>query len=469
MSYDEKFSDKIDFTDNIGYRQDDNNSELDKIFAKDNITTESKKSKNSRESRKTNKSNRTNRSKKSNDNDLIRSNSAKEHKGNINKYDQIESEDISLSQLEVMANKKKLNKVDNENIEDDEVLKKQDSFNISEENTHTHVTKNSKTKYKNKTSRSKKDNTSFLSSETDTEELRRRKKKMISKENKNENIRKEKSEFLYKFNKVNTNGKWSSLNLDMNNSLEEIKNEYQRVSSAIQNERSVAFLKRMLLLGVQGVEMLNTKFDPLGVDLDGWSESMGYSLENQEYDEVLAELYEKYKGKGQMSPEMKLLFMIISSATMFTVTKRLTNMESSSGLGNLIGSLMGNGKKQSQKQSEVPQTNYPQTNYPQTNYRDNADSIVEMSTQTSSEDFTPAKLRGPQSRLSNIAGENDSVDIRSILEKMNTNKNLNQNNINNEYKDEISDDILKEVDMNTSKRKRGRPRKNKSKSTSLNL
>lgn len=453
MSYDEKFSDKIDFTDNIGYRPDDNNSELDKIFAKDKITTESGKSKNSRGSKKSN------RSTKSKRHDTKNSNSEKK----TNQYEQIESEDISLSQLEVMANKKKLNKVDNENVEDSEGLKKQDSFNISEANTVTQVTKNSKTKYKHKTSRTRKDNTSFLSSETDTEELRRRKKKMISKENKDENIRKEKSEFLYKFNKVNTNGKWSSLNLDMNNSLEEIKNEYQRVSSAIQNERSVAFLKRMLLLGVQGVEMLNTKFDPLGVDLDGWSESMGYSLENQEYDEVLAELYEKYKGKGQMSPEMKLLFMIISSATMFTVTKRLTNMESSSGLGNLIGSLMGNGKQQSQKQAEVPQTNYPQTNY-----RNNIDESVDLTSQSSSEDFTPAKLRGPQTGMGNIGGENDSVDIRSILEKMNSHQKVN-NNFESEYKDENSEDILKEVDMNTSKRKRGRPRKNKPKNMSLNL
>jgi hypothetical protein len=452
MSYDEKFSDKIDLTDNIGYRADDNNSELDKIFAKDKITTESRKSKNSRESRKTNRS-------KSKRQDTKNSNSEKK----TNQYEQIESEDISLSQLEVMANKKKLNKVDNENVEDSEGLKKQDSFNISEANTVTQVTKNSKTKYKHKTSRTRKDNTSFLSSETDTEELRRRKKKMISKENKDENIRKEKSEFLYKFNKVNTNGKWSSLNLDMNNSLEEIKNEYQRVSSAIQNERSVAFLKRMLLLGVQGVEMLNTKFDPLGVDLDGWSESMGYSLENQEYDEVLAELYEKYKGKGQMSPEMKLLFMIISSATMFTVTKRLTNMESSSGLGNLIGSLMGKGKQQTQKQPEVPQTSYPQTNY-----RDNADELVDLTTQSSSEDFTPAKLRGPQTGMGNFGGENDSVDIRSILEKMNSHQKVN-NNVESEYKGENSEDILKEVDMNTSKRKRGRPRKNKPKNMSLNL
>ena len=113
----------------------------------------------------------------------------------------------------------------------------------------------------------------------------------------------------------------------MDCSLEEIKNEFDRVTNAIKVDRSVRFMKKMLLLGVQGVEMLNNKFDPVGVDLDGWSEAMGYSMENEEYDEVMAELCEKYKGRGQMSPELRLVFMIVSSATMFTISKKISKLE----------------------------------------------------------------------------------------------------------------------------------------------
>ena len=126
----------------------------------------------------------------------------------------------------------------------------------------------------------------------------------------------------------------------MNCSLEEIKNEFDRVNNAIKVDRSVRFYKKMLLLGVQGVEMLNNKFDPLGIDLDGWSEAMTYNMDNQDYDEVMAELYEKYKSVGNMSPEMKLIFMIISSAAFFTISKKITKMDSQNGIMSFLGNFM---------------------------------------------------------------------------------------------------------------------------------
>jgi len=210
---------------------------------------------------------------------------------------QVESEDISLSQLELMANKKKIAKpIDNISI----VSKKNTSI-------HEEVHKD----YKKTSIKSSKSSSSSSRSSDDTRQ-KKKKEKLVSRENQNDTIRKEKSEFLYKFNKLNVKGKWSSLHLDMNCSLDEIRNEYERIKNEISTERNTAFFKRMLLLGVQGIEMLNNKFDPVGVDLDGWSEAMGYSMENQEYDDVMAELYEKYKGRGQMSPELRLIFMICS-------------------------------------------------------------------------------------------------------------------------------------------------------------
>jgi hypothetical protein len=212
-------------------------------------------------------------------------------------------------------------------------------------------------------------------------------------ENEDPQIRREKSEYLYKFNKLNTGNKFSSCQFDMNSPLSEIRNEYDRIKNGLENERSVKFLQRMMLLMIQGVEMMNTKFDPLGIDLDGWGESMAYSLETQEYDEVLSELYEKYKGAGNMSPELKLLFMIISSASMFAITKRLTKNDS--GLGNLINSLVGRGggggggngghRNEQQRNEQQPDTT------------------------SSNEDILPSKLEGPMG---------DEVSINEILSKM---------------------------------------------------
>jgi hypothetical protein len=327
-------------------------------------------------------------------------------KSKLDKID-VESEDISLSQLELMANKKKVNKQEKELTE-----------------------KISKSEKEFKKSHSESSSSNSSSSSLDDIRDKRRKERYITKENKNDMIRQEKSELLFKFNKINIKGQWSSLRLDMNSSLDEIKNEYERVRNEIQTERSVAFFKRMLLLGVQGIEMMNTKFDPLGVDLDGWSEAMGYSMENQEYDEVMAELYEKYKGRGQMSPEMRLIFMIISSATMFTISKKITKMDSGNAFKSFIGGFMNN--------QQQPKTTYVPT----------ASDLRNDNTSETSDDNIPSRINGPNSQYIN----GNDIDINNILRTMNERK------LEKQHQSEVSDDIFKNIPINKAKRK-GRPKK----------
>jgi hypothetical protein len=225
----------------------------------------------------------------------------------------------------------------------------------------------------------------------------------------------------------------------------------------MQSERSVSFLKRMLLLGVQGIEMLNTRFDPVGVDLDGWSEAMGYSLENQDYDEVIAELYEKYKGAGQMSPEMKLIFMIMSSATMFTITKKISKTDSSNMFTNIINNFMGQ-QAQAQAQAQAqPQHNGWNGNNDFTipNPKDlrNNPQRVEMTETT--EDPIPSKMKGPNNmNFGSLHTEN--VDIKNILNQMNERKK--EKNREEIIAVETSEDGFKSVPLNAQKR-RGRPKK----------
>ncbi len=124
---------------------------------------------------------------------------------------------------------------------------------------------------------------------------------------------------------------------------------------------------------------------------------MAYSLETQEYDEVLSELYEKYKGAGNMSPELKLLFMIISSASMFAITKRLTKNDS--GLGNLINSLVGRGGGGGGNNNNNNNNKNPR----------NMMNEQQPDTTSSNEDILPSKLEGPMG---------DEVSINEILSKM---------------------------------------------------
>jgi len=66
---------------------------------------------------------------------------------------------------------------------------------------------------------------------------------------------------------------------------------------------------------------LNNKFDPFDLKLDGWSEQVNENID--EYDEIFAELHEKYKSKAQMAPELKLLFQLGGSAIMLHMTNTM--------------------------------------------------------------------------------------------------------------------------------------------------
>jgi hypothetical protein len=78
--------------------------------------------------------------------------------------------------------------------------------------------------------------------------------------------------------------------------------------------------KNILLNTASAVEFLNDKYDPFDFQLVGWSEHM--SVEVDSYDEVIEEIYEKYKGSGKkMAPELKLFMLIIASASAFHFSK----------------------------------------------------------------------------------------------------------------------------------------------------
>lgn len=354
----------------------------------------------------------------------------------------VDSDDISLSQLELMANKRKLKK------------KTESGASVAEEQPIDTPS------VKKKASSTSSSSTSNLSTATDKKKKR---EKVVQKESKNDITRREKQDLLFKYNELNVKGRWSTMKLDMNNTLDEIRNEYERISNAIQNKRSVAFFKRMLLLGVQGMEMVNTKFDPFGVDLDGWSESMGYSVENQEYDEVLSELFEKYKGKSNMSPEVRLLFYVISSAAMFTISKKISKLDSTNGFANFIGNMMGQQTPQPQmyQQQQQPQM-YQQQQQPPQMYQNGYQPVYNQAgvypnfTQNipeaseSTVDEGPSRLRGPT---------DGGIDIDNILKTMKERKKEKEQQSKEQQRSETTDDVFKNIALNTQKRGRGRPKK----------
>ena len=63
---------------------------------------------------------------------------------------------------------------------------------------------------------------------------------------------------------------------------------------------------------------MNDKFDPFELKLDGWSESVHENLED--FDEIFEELYDKYKERGKMPPEARLVMALAGSGFMCHVS-----------------------------------------------------------------------------------------------------------------------------------------------------
>uniref|UniRef100_A0A6C0IG41 Uncharacterized protein n=1 Tax=viral metagenome TaxID=1070528 RepID=A0A6C0IG41_9ZZZZ len=130
-----------------------------------------------------------------------------------------------------------------------------------------------------------------------------------------EEERKKKIDLINKLNRLETKGYTLTKRYTMDNTLEEIQLEYDRLVDAKNLEASLRFQRQCLMGVATGAEFLNSKFNPFDWELDGWSESVHENIED--FDEVFEELYDKYKGRGNMPPEAKLMMSLVGSGFMF--------------------------------------------------------------------------------------------------------------------------------------------------------
>jgi len=133
-----------------------------------------------------------------------------------------------------------------------------------------------------------------------------------------EKEKQEKIEFLNKLQRLETKGYPVSKRFTMDNSLEEIKQEFTRLVDARNLEGSLRFQRQMLMGAITGLEWMNDKFDPFDIKLNGWSESVHTNVED--FDEIFEELYDKYKDRGKMIPEMRLMMAVAGSGFMCHVS-----------------------------------------------------------------------------------------------------------------------------------------------------
>ena len=148
-----------------------------------------------------------------------------------------------------------------------------------------------------------------------------------------EEIQQEKAEILRLLDRLQAKGVRLDKRYTMESSYEEMKAEYDRIKERREVEGSVKFQRKMLIAVITAIEFLNNRFDPLDLKLDGWSESVHENV--NDYDDVFEELHEKYKGKAQMAPELKLLLMLGGSGFMFHLTNTMFK-SSLPGMGDIL-------------------------------------------------------------------------------------------------------------------------------------
>ena len=107
----------------------------------------------------------------------------------------------------------------------------------------------------------------------------------------------------------------------MESNLDEMIGEYEMIIAEKEKSNSMKFQGKMLMAAITGIEFLNSKFDPFDIKLDGWAEQVNENLDD--YDEIFAELHEKYKSKASMAPELRLLFQLGGSAAMLHMTNTM--------------------------------------------------------------------------------------------------------------------------------------------------
>lgn len=87
------------------------------------------------------------------------------------------------------------------------------------------------------------------------------------------------------------------------------------------DKASVSVAKTFLLFIIQFIEFVNNRYDPLGLDLDGWSNQLNNELDN--HNEILYKILQKYKGNTETEPEIQLLMAIVMSGVTFHFSKTL--------------------------------------------------------------------------------------------------------------------------------------------------
>ena len=108
-------------------------------------------------------------------------------------------------------------------------------------------------------------------------------------------------------------------NFNMDSDFDEVEDEYETAMEDKRKKDSIKLQGWWFTTLVNSLEYANAVFDPFGLNLDGWGEQINEDIDS--YEEIFAELHEKYKG-GKMSPEVSLLLRLGFSGAVLNITNK---------------------------------------------------------------------------------------------------------------------------------------------------
>lgn len=115
--------------------------------------------------------------------------------------------------------------------------------------------------------------------------------------------------------------------------LEDLQMEQELIQKELKMDQAVDYGKKFITMFAWGIEIVNQKYDPLDVYLDGWSASVNEEIDS--YDEILEELYDKYYSTIDASPEVRLIMGLVVSAITYNISHKMLDPKNSTFLSKI--------------------------------------------------------------------------------------------------------------------------------------
>ena len=105
----------------------------------------------------------------------------------------------------------------------------------------------------------------------------------------------------------------------LDSNYEEVEDEYETALEDKRKKDSIKLQGWWFMTAVNSIEYANSAFNPFDINLDGWGEQINEDIDS--YEEIFAELHDKYKG-GKLAPELSLLLRLGFSAAVVNFTNK---------------------------------------------------------------------------------------------------------------------------------------------------